>query len=65
MDLPAVLGAPERPLGRERHLEKFRRASASGLRPLGVARSEALINAVDRLDELPDVRDLVDLLMFG
>ncbi len=65
MDLPAVLGAPGRPLGRERHLEKFRRASASGLRPLGVARSQALVDAVDRLEELPDVRTLVDLLMFG
>lgn len=64
MDLPAVLGAPGRPLDRDRHLAKFRRAAASGLRPLGAARSERLIEVVDRLERLADVRDLVDLLMF-
>jgi len=64
MDLPAVLGAPGRPLGRERHLAKFHRASASGLRPFPAARREALVHAVDRLEELADVRELVDLLMF-
>jgi aconitate decarboxylase len=64
MDLPAVLGAPGRPLSRERHLAKFERASASGLRPLDAARGAQLIDAVDHLERLPDVRQLVDLLMF-
>jgi 2-methylcitrate dehydratase PrpD len=64
MDLPAVLGAPGRPLSRERHLAKFGRASASGLRPMSPARQQALIAAVDALDSLGDVRELVDLLIF-
>jgi 2-methylcitrate dehydratase PrpD len=64
LDLPAVLGAPGRPLGRERHLAKFRTAAASGLVPLPPARIESLIALVGRLEELPDVRALVDLLVF-
>jgi 2-methylcitrate dehydratase PrpD len=64
IDLPAVLGAPSRPLTRARHLDKFRRAAGSGLRPLPAARIDALQAAVDHLEELRDVRELVDLLMF-
>jgi aconitate decarboxylase len=64
LDLPSVLGAPGRPLGRERHLAKFRLAAASGLQPMPTARIEALIELVDRLEQLPDVRSLVDLLVF-
>ena len=45
MDLPAVLGAPGRPLGRERHLAKFREAAVSGLQPMPAERIEALIAA--------------------
>lgn len=64
LDLPAVLGAPGRPLGRERHLAKFRRAAASGLEALPAARIEALVETADHLEKLRDVRALVDLLMF-
>jgi hypothetical protein len=64
MDLPSVLGAPGRPLGRERHLAKFREAAASALRPLPPSRIEALIARVDTLEQLADVRSLVDLLVF-
>ena len=64
MHLPSVLGAPGRPLGRERHLAKFRLAAASGLQPLPPARIEALIALVDRLEALTDVRALVDHLVF-
>ena len=63
LDMPAVLGAPGRPLDRTRHLAKFRRAAASGARPLGEARTEALIGLVDRLEDLDDVRRLVDALV--
>ena len=63
IDLPAVLGAPGRPLDRGRHLAKFRRAAASGAGPLGEARLEALIALVDRLEDLDDVRHLVDALV--
>lgn len=64
MDLPAVLGAPGRPLGRDRHLAKFRRAATSGLRPLPDVGVERLIALVDDLDRLDDVRTLVDALQF-
>ena len=63
IDLPAVLGAPGRPLGRERHLAKFRRAAASAARPLDAGRIDALIAMVDRLEHLADVRTLVDGLV--
>jgi 2-methylcitrate dehydratase PrpD len=63
MDLPAVLGAPGRPLGRERHLAKFRRAAGSAARPMDALRIEALIGLVDRLEELQDMRALVDALV--
>lgn len=64
VDLPAVLGAPGRPLSRERHLAKFRRAAASGLYPMSHARIERLITLVDDLEQLHDVRTLVDALHF-
>ncbi len=64
IDLPAVLGAPGRPLSREQHLAKFLRASACGLRPLPAARQQALIAAVDAIEDLAEVRELVDLLIF-
>ncbi len=64
VDLPAVLGAPGRPLSRERHLAKFRRAASSGARPLAARRIEDLIRLVDELDALPDMRRLVDATLF-
>jgi 2-methylcitrate dehydratase PrpD len=63
IDLPAVLGAPRRPLSEQAHLAKFRRAAASGLRPLPAPRVEALIALVERLETLGDVRQLVDALI--
>lgn len=62
LDLPAVLGAPGRPLGRERHLAKFRRAAGSALQPLPSERIESLIQLVDDLPSLPSLRQLVDAL---
>lgn len=64
LDLPAVLGAPGRPLSRERHLAKFRRAATSGLRPMRTAAVERLIGLVDDLERLDDVRTLVSALQF-
>jgi aconitate decarboxylase len=64
VDLPAVLGAPGRPLSRERHLAKFRRAASSGAQPLAARRIEDLIRLVDELDALPDMRRLVDATLF-
>ena len=64
MDLPAVLGAPGRPMSREQHLAKFRRAAESGSVALGADRVRQLIRAADELESLPDVRELVDLMIF-
>lgn len=64
MDLPAVLGAPTRPLSREQHLSKFRLAARSGLRPLGDLSVARLIDFTDHLAELDDVTSLIDLLIF-
>lgn len=63
IDLPAVLGAPGRPLERERHLAKFRRAATSGLRPMHAHGVQRLIDLVDDLQHLDDVRALVDALV--
>lgn len=63
MDLPAVLGSPNRPLTRERHLAKFRGACRKGAIPLDTARIETLITTVDRLESVTDVRQLIDLLI--
>lgn len=63
IDLPAVLGAPGRPLDRDRHLGKFRKAAASGLRPMSIDGVERLIRLVDDLPQLDDVRTLVDALV--
>lgn len=64
VDLPAVLGAPDRPLTTEQHFAKFRRAAHSGLRPLPLNEVEALIGCVNRLEQLTDVRELFDHLAF-
>ncbi len=63
IDLPAVLGAPGRPLTREQHLTKFQRAAASGVHPLSAERATALTVAVESLESLADVRALVDCLL--
>lgn len=64
IDLPAVLGAPGRPLDRNGHLEKFRRASRSGIVALSDTRQRHLIDAVDQIEQLTDIKSLVDLLVF-
>ena len=62
--LPAVLGAPGRPLGRERHLAKFRCAAASGLRPMSASAMDHLVRLVDDLEQLDELQRLVDALVF-
>jgi len=64
IDLPAVLGAPDRPLCRERHLEKFRCAAASGLHPMSSTQIAQLITLVDDLEHLNEVRTFVDGFCF-
>jgi 2-methylcitrate dehydratase PrpD len=64
IDLVAVLGSPGKPLAAEQHLAKFRRAAHTGLRPLPLNDVESLIDCVDRLETLPDVREIFNFLEF-
>lgn len=64
LPLPAVLGAPGRPLTRERHLAKFRRAAAAGLRALSEESMAHVIRLVDDLPAISDMTQLVDALVF-
>lgn len=50
-----TLGSPQNPLGRERHLAKFRQCWRSGAVPLDRASGERLIALIDRLEEVADV----------
>jgi hypothetical protein len=54
------LGHPRRRLARAQHLAKFRRCWSLSAAPLGPA--EALIELVDRLEEVDDMRLLAALL---
>jgi 2-methylcitrate dehydratase PrpD len=64
MDLPAVLGAPGRPLSRAQHLDKFQRAASSGLRPMTPKAMAQLIELVDHLPAIANVATLVDAMVF-
>jgi aconitate decarboxylase len=55
-----VYGNPAKPMTRDAHLDKFRRNAAAAASPLDPADVEALIAAVDGLETLPDVTQLVD-----
>jgi aconitate decarboxylase len=58
-----VYGSPARPMGREAHLAKFRANWISGARPLPEAAGERLIELVDELESVPDVAELIDLMV--
>ena len=60
--LDKVLGNPEKPLDRDRHLEKFRRNWRSGARPLDETTGEALIDLIDDLGSVDDVGKIVRLM---
>jgi 2-methylcitrate dehydratase PrpD len=64
LPLPSVLGAPGRPLTRERHLAKFQRAAVAGRQPLRQASISKVIQLVDDLPTITDLTQLVDALMF-
>jgi aconitate decarboxylase len=58
-----MLANPARRLGREQHLAKFRRCLAFAREPLRPGAGDALIDRVDRLDQLADVRELTEPLL--
>lgn len=60
--LDVVYGNPAKPMTREAHLAKFRRNWTAGARPLPAEGCERMIAAVDELEKLPDIRQLVDLI---
>ena len=57
-----MLANPARPLTREAHLAKFRRCWQFAADPLPDSNRERLIDMVDRLEHLADVRELIGLL---
>ena len=61
-DCEQMLAHPERPLTRDQHLAKFRRCWQFAADGLAASAGEALIERVDRLEDLPDVRALTELI---
>lgn len=57
-----LLASPARPLTHEQHLAKFRRCWEFAADPLGEAKRDALIEAIDRLEAVEDIRTLAALL---
>ena len=58
----AMLASASRPLSRDQHLAKFRRCWHFAAETLDQATGEKLIEQVDRLETITDVRDLSSLL---
>jgi 2-methylcitrate dehydratase PrpD len=58
----AMLASPERRLTRDQHLAKFRDCVSYAADPLAAGKVDALIDLVDHLEQLDDVRDLAALL---
>jgi 2-methylcitrate dehydratase PrpD len=58
-----MLAHPSRRLSREQHLTKFRRCLEFALRPLAPDAGDRLIDLVDRLEDLGDVRELTAPLL--
>ena len=60
IDLDAVLGSPARPLSRAAQLAKLDQCLDVAPARFDPAHRAALIDAVDALDQLPDIRSLID-----
>ncbi|MDX2159160.1 MAG: MmgE/PrpD family protein [Hyphomicrobiaceae bacterium] len=58
-----VLGNPAKPLSRDAHLAKLRSNAAAALHPVSPDAVERLIEMVDGLEHVADVREIVDLLV--
>ena len=60
--IETVYGNPAKPLSREDHLRKFRLNCEVAARPLPSHEVDRLIERIDRLEEVSDVGELVDLV---
>jgi len=63
MSIETVYGNPAKPLSRADHLAKFRSNCVAAARPLPSANVERLIEQIDRLEDVADVTEIVDLLI--
>ncbi len=59
----AAIGSPQRPLSRAQQLEKFHHCLDHAARPFDAGHRNALISHFDHLQDINDVRQLVDLLI--
>ena len=59
----AAIGSPQRPLTRAQQLDKFHHCLDHAALPFDGARRDALITHFDHLQDIDDVRRLVDLLI--
>jgi aconitate decarboxylase len=61
--IDTVYGNPARPMSREAHVHKFRRNFASALTPLPQENADRLIEMLDKVEALQDVRRIGELLI--
>jgi 2-methylcitrate dehydratase PrpD len=61
--LPYPFGGPDHPLSKEEHIARFHDCFQYGGGILPKERADRILSAVDRLEELEDVRELVSLLL--
>lgn len=61
VELPAVLGHPDRPLSGQAQLKKFRDACRSAARPFSDTQIDNLINRIDTLEQMQNIKQLVEL----
>lgn len=63
VDMPQIFGHPDNPLSYEQNVAKFKSAWAAAARPLSAASADRMIDYVDNLETVDDVRSLIDLTM--
>ena len=60
--IETVYGNPQKPLSSEEHLAKFRRNWEVAKVGLIMDNAEKMIGAVDNLEKVTDIRELIDLV---
>jgi aconitate decarboxylase len=60
--IDTVYGNPAKPMSREAHLAKFRRNFSSAVNALPARNADALIETLDGIEHVPDVRQISELL---